>query len=530
MGNAHSNEQLYRAAYWCGIKLNDAPLYRFLYPPEWVEDDDDPWGRPQDEPQGESDPPDEELIESGLCWSGTHTIQWEGNDSESENVTYRIWLSMDDGNPNTWTEVNGQNNTYVDSWKEVLEITYQESPAFVQHEWELDTTLHPDNAHQYIAMSANDGHKRTGNITTKRLMFDNSPPVTTILDLQNNPDYLVMWHTKSFHINLTAEDEISSVDNIYYRINSGPTMNVLDDGQPFFEGLDMGGDGPQEGGDNTLEYWAVDKASPDGNEEEHNFITNIRLDTTPPITTDNYDYVIHYEPFYIDLTAEDGDGSGVYATWYAIDFPGNTAEDELEWRSTDEGMPYIDEYGEHIKLYYYSIDVGQNQEDWNEIEDIVLKEIEDEDIIVFYPDLAIYAEEVQFSVNEALEGQEFVISVVVDNRGDIQSKETKAKFKVGEEIKQVDLKALSPGEWTKVTTKWAIDVPGTYEVEVEVDPDNRIAELVDRGDDDYNNIGEGEIDIVEKRADATPSFSIGIIALSIATMLGVVLSALMRRR
>ncbi|MGB9694075.1 MAG: FG-GAP-like repeat-containing protein, partial [Fervidobacterium sp.] len=93
--------------------------------------------------------------------------------------------------------------------------------------------------------------------------IDVNPPVTT-------HDYDGLWHTSDFQIKLNAADDLSGVRETFYRINSGPVKRLSTDGHPFIT---------IEGANNTLEYWSVDNA---GNEENHNFLFNIKLDKSPP--------------------------------------------------------------------------------------------------------------------------------------------------------------------------------------------------------------------------------------------------------
>ncbi len=120
-----------------------------------------------------------------------------------------------------------------------------------------------------------DGIKRTenpitvvmdSNHTLEAYFIDDISPITV-------DDYDGLWHNAYFTINLTATDYGSGVAGTYYRINNGPVKSVSVDGQPLVT---------TEGANNTLEYWSVDNA---GNEEEHKFLTGIKLDkTTPSIT------------------------------------------------------------------------------------------------------------------------------------------------------------------------------------------------------------------------------------------------------
>ena len=80
-----------------------------------------------------------------------------------------------------------------------------------------------------------------------------------------------LWHNADLTIDLTATDGQSGMKDIYYRINNGPAFSVGIAGQPVIA---------TEGGNNTLEYWGVDKA--DNEELPHNVLAAIKLDKTAP--------------------------------------------------------------------------------------------------------------------------------------------------------------------------------------------------------------------------------------------------------
>lgn len=93
---------------------------------------------------------------------------------------------------------------------------------------------------------------------------DTAPPTTT-------HNYDGAWHKTDFSIILTATDDMSGVNQTFYRANNGPIRTVSINGHPFIS---------TEGSNNTLEYWSVDNA---GNlESPHKVLTEIKLDNTPP--------------------------------------------------------------------------------------------------------------------------------------------------------------------------------------------------------------------------------------------------------
>jgi len=92
---------------------------------------------------------------------------------------------------------------------------------------------------------------------------DSNPPVTI-------DDYEEKWRNNDFMINLNASDNLSGVQEIFYRINDGPVLSVYENGHPLIS---------TEGWNNTLEYWAKDWMN---NEEQHHVLTGIKLDKTKP--------------------------------------------------------------------------------------------------------------------------------------------------------------------------------------------------------------------------------------------------------
>ncbi|MEW5768176.1 MAG: Ig-like domain-containing protein [bacterium] len=101
----------------------------------------------------------------------------------------------------------------------------------------------------------------------QQIQIDNQAPSTT-------DNYNGAWYNQDFTITLTANDGSGSgLDNsdIRYRINGGAEKNLANHGQPVISG---------EGGDNQLEYWAIDRV---GNEESHHLLIRIKLDRTGPV-------------------------------------------------------------------------------------------------------------------------------------------------------------------------------------------------------------------------------------------------------
>ncbi|MHA1267839.1 MAG: PKD domain-containing protein [Candidatus Helarchaeota archaeon] len=149
----------------------------------------------------------------------------------------------------------------IDHYNIYLNGQYQTYQAYVEKSYQI-TTLAEGN--HTIDVVAYDPRGDSQNATFK-LSYDVTPPITS-------DDYDGGWYSSSFRINLTALDNVSGVATTYYSINDGMIQEVESAGQPNIT---------EEGSNNKLEYWSVDRA---GNEElPHNLLTDIKLDLSPPL-------------------------------------------------------------------------------------------------------------------------------------------------------------------------------------------------------------------------------------------------------
>ena len=175
---------------------------------------------------------------------------------------------------------------------------------------------------------------------------------TTFSQIHTSHDYGGEWRSSDITITLTASGGQGGVLDTYYRINDGPTKSVSTDGMPVFT---------TEGSENKLEYWSVDNAL---NEESHHTLLNIKLDKTPPVSSDDYDGEWHNIDITIILTASD-ELNGIGNIYYQIN-------DGLTKTVSSDGPPVIANEGPSNKLEYWSEDTLGNEEIHNVLTEIKL--------------------------------------------------------------------------------------------------------------------------------------------------------------
>jgi hypothetical protein len=86
------------------------------------------------------------------------------------------------------------------------------------------------------------------------------------INLQTLNDYDGKWHSNNLSITLTTTNALGGPTDIFYRINNDSIQSVNNDGQPRIT---------TPGGNNTLEYWSIDKAGIE--ETPHRILTGIKL-------------------------------------------------------------------------------------------------------------------------------------------------------------------------------------------------------------------------------------------------------------
>ncbi len=128
-----------------------------------------------------------------------------------------------------------------------------------------------------------------------------------------NNNYDGQWKTSDFTVTLSAD---STVDEIYYRINDGPTQNVTASGQPIIT---------TPSANNTLEYWCNWTLNGVSLETEHVPVVDIKLDKTAPTgqvmanpTTTSQQVTLHLSAIDMESGVTDmcfsNDGS-VFSSW-----------------------------------------------------------------------------------------------------------------------------------------------------------------------------------------------------------------------
>ena len=169
-----------------------------------------------------------------------------------------VEISTDEGDTWTTLDIDGQAfiNGTSDSWEQI---------------WiPLDDYIGEEIIIRFRFTSNNDGTAEGWYIDDVRIVakMDETPP-TSSADVSgtmgsNN------WYTSSVSISLTASDDHSGVDAIYYKIDGGTK-------QTYSSSITVSTDG-----NHNVQYWAVDNV---GNTESSHLIT-FKIDQTNPDTPD----------------------------------------------------------------------------------------------------------------------------------------------------------------------------------------------------------------------------------------------------
>lgn len=214
---------------------------------------------------------------------------------------------------------------------------------------EHDGVTHDEFTSAVVADLEGDGRKEIilGNDDAKIYVYtymssltDTTPPVTT-----DNTDK--QWHNSSITVMLVAEDSGSGVAATYYTIDgSMPTKDSIKGNT-----IHLSGDGNY-----SIKYFSIDKA---GNVET---VKNafVKIDATPPATTNDSDDGWHNADVTLNLTASDS-MSGIAYLYYTVDGIGKVlSSGGMEVPAITAQISFKDE-GMH-KVEYYSVDNAGNIE------------------------------------------------------------------------------------------------------------------------------------------------------------------------
>ncbi|UCE36881.1 MAG: hypothetical protein JSW00_15450 [Thermoplasmata archaeon] len=192
------------------------------------------------------------------------------------------------------------------------------------------------------------------NMFNDTLYLDNTPPTTVISDPPIGPHYRAqdtdLWNiTNESEFNLTADDgEGCGVNITHYRIYNSTDSSgwMLYQGNFNFSSLSL------NDGIYTIQYESIDYLW-----NRRDYETDVNLDNSRPTTVIEWehtseDWNVEHDAWEVELTttfnltADDGDGSGIREIWYQIDSNGWTLYNETFLITTT---------GSHM-IYYYSVD------------------------------------------------------------------------------------------------------------------------------------------------------------------------------
>ncbi|MBI4164084.1 MAG: PKD domain-containing protein [Candidatus Aenigmarchaeota archaeon] len=165
--------------------------------------------------------------------------------------------------------------------------------------WNSEPLSGTDSA-VWVRARALDNDGGLSSYLTQQIKVDNQGPVTS-------HNYDNSYKSSPFTITLTANDFSGSgvtSNNIRYRINGGTEQSVGANGQPVIS---------TESPTNYLEFYSIDRLA---HQESLNNLTSIKLDLFDPITADNSTPNWLNTSFTLELTATDGNGSGIDSTVY----------------------------------------------------------------------------------------------------------------------------------------------------------------------------------------------------------------------
>jgi uncharacterized delta-60 repeat protein len=201
----------------------------------------------------------------------------------------------------------------------------------------VDTTVATNTCYQYqYTISDNAGNQATY-INSNVVKVDTTAPVTT-----DNTDS--SWHNVSVDVDFSCSDAGSDCAATYFTTDgSDPTLSSPQGIITTF---------PSDGV-YTVKYFSVDHA---GNAETIRTAGHsVKIDVTPPFTTDDIDAFWHNSAVLVNLLCVDGEGSGCTNTYY-------TTNGSIPTTSSSQGNSFtLSSIGSYI-VKYFSIDVALNTE------------------------------------------------------------------------------------------------------------------------------------------------------------------------
>ncbi len=300
---------------------------------------------------------------------GMHAIRLEVKDSHGGlcNVTQSI--VVDTRAPVTSATISGvtEDGWYIQSSPRVILSASDDISGVLRIECELYTPMTNETARlegeDSIQLTIPDGiHILTYYARDTSGNVEHARNISLSVDCIGPSSYLEIvdaipggegWFRSSVSIHLTAQDSTSGINWTEYRVDSGSPIRVYD--LDYVE-LEIQGDGVH-----TIVFYSCDVA---GNHEADN-TRSFKIDCAPPETAavtvlgtagtedDGAQWYVS-SLVLISLAGDDGNLSGVIATWYRID--------DSQLTTCQEGHPIeISGDGKHL-LSYSSLDVAGNNE------------------------------------------------------------------------------------------------------------------------------------------------------------------------
>lgn len=256
------------------------------------------------------------------------------------------------------------------------------------------------------------------------------------------------WVNTDVNIVLSVVSDGLSPISKYYTIDAGPAQMV-----DSFDVVDEG--------DHAVEYWAQDEA---GNEETPHKSLQVKIDRTPPSTSDDHDGNDVIESATITLSPSDA-LSDVASTEYILDNGG-----------VQTGVSvYVSGEGVHT-LEYWSTDNADNEETHNTIQITVV-------LIDIIPPVTTH----NYSNDGVWVSNNVLIRLTATDEGTAGLKETRYRINSGQEVVGTRIDIKTAGIY--YVSFWSIDNADNEEL-----PHHEIVVKLDKtppvSSDDYSHVGE----------------------------------------